>query len=281
MRIMPAVLRRYAHLLPIYLALILFVLVALIPFIWAVLNSLRTNNEILSSGIALPLSPQWDNYTTAWTKGHLDVYYLNSVLIAVPEIFLVLGISALAGYAFAKMRFNGRSLLFYIFLLGLSVPFQAVMIPLYYSLMGLKLLDNLLGVILPAAALSLSFGIFFMRAFFRQLPDELIDSGRMDGCGDFRIFRRIMLPMAKPAVVTLTILTFLSSWNNYLLPLIVLHSDAKRTIPLGIVHFRDNYSVDYGLVFAAVMISVVPAIVMYTVFQREFINGVAGGALKD
>jgi raffinose/stachyose/melibiose transport system permease protein len=281
MRRKPGNYRRHVRFLPVYLVLFIFTLVAVVPFIWAMLNSLRTNNEILGTGFALPLVPQWGNYTTAWSKGHLDVYYMNSIFIAVPEILLVLTVSALAGYAFAKMRFAGSSFMFYLFLLGLTVPFQAIMIPLYYSLMGLRLLDNLIGVILPACALSLSFGIFFMRAFFRQLPDELIDSGRMDGCGDFRIFRRIMLPLAKPAVVTLTILTFLSSWNNFLLPLIVLHSDAKRTIPLGIVNFRDNYSIDYGLVFAAVMISVVPVIIMYVIFQREFINGVAGGALKD
>ncbi|MGQ9629254.1 MAG: carbohydrate ABC transporter permease [bacterium] len=263
---------------PAYLTLTILFLIAIIPFIWACLNSVKTNDEILGKPFSPPARPQWGNFREAWVGGHLGIYFKNSVYISVPVVLFSVLVSSLAGYAFGKIRFWGSNAVFYLFLFGLTIPIQSIIIPLYYILLDLRVLDSPLGVILPS--IGGPFGIFLMRAFFRQLPGELVDAGRIDGCTEFGVFWRIMLPLAKPAMVTLIIITFMGSWNDYLLPLVVLHSDANRTIPLGIVHFQQEYLTDYRLVFAAIVISFTPVIVLYIIFQRQFIQGIAGGALK-
>ena len=262
----------------IYLILTVYCFLALLPFTWSILNSLKTNSEILSSPFSLPQKMLWSNYNEAWITGNLGAYFKNSVLIAVPVVSVSIAVSSLAGYAFARIKFWGRGAFLFLFLFGLTIPLQAKIIPLYYILRDLRILDRLLGVILPS--IGGPFGIFLMRAFFLQLPGELADSAKIDGCSEFGVFSRIMFPLAHPAVVSLVVFSFLSTWNEYFLPLIVLTSDARRTLPLGVVHFQDRFYTDYRLIFAALVISIIPVVAIYIIFQRQFIKGVAVGSYR-
>jgi raffinose/stachyose/melibiose transport system permease protein len=262
----------------IYLVLCLFTFVALVPFSWTLLNSVKSNSEILSRPFSVPEKFLWSNYADAWVTGRLGIYFKNSVLSTIPVVITSIAISSLAGYAFARISFWGSRVMLFVFLIGLTIPFQAKVIHLYYVLMGLRLLDNLWGVILPS--IGGPFGIFLMRAFFLQLPSELSDSARIDGCSELGVFWRVMFPLAQPAVVSLVVFSFMAIWNEYFLALIVLTSDARRTLPLGVVHFQSRYYTDYRLVFAAVVISIVPVVAVYLAFQRQFIRGVAVGSYR-
>ena len=262
----------------IYGILLFFTVIALMPFIWTLLNSVKTNNEILGAPFSLPENFLWDNYREAWTTGRLGVYFCNSVVSAVPVVVVSIAISSLAGYAFARVSFWGKGVMLFLFLFGLTVPFQAKVIHLYYVLMSLRLLDNLWGIILPS--IGGPFGIFLMRAFFMQLPNELSDSAKIDGCSELAVFTRVMFPLAQPAVVSLVVFSFMGIWNEYFLPLIVLTSDARRTLPLGVVHFQSRYYTDYRLVFAALVLSIIPVVIVYLAFQRQFIRGVAVGSYR-
>ncbi len=261
-----------------YAVLAAFTVVALTPFTWTLLNSVKTNNEILSRPFGLPEKFLWNNYSEAWTTGRLGVYFWNSVVSTIPVVVVSIAISALAGYAVARIQFWGRGFLLFLFLFGLTIPFQAKVIHLYYVLMSLHVLDNLWGVILPS--IGGPFGIFLMRAFFMQLPNELADSAKIDGCSELGVFARVMFPLAQPAVVSLVVFSFMAIWNEYFLALIVLTSDARRTLPLGVVHFQSRYYTDYRLVFAALVVSIIPVIVVYLAFQRQFIRGVAVGSYR-
>lgn len=262
----------------IYAILLFFTVIALMPFIWTLLNSVKTNNEIMGAPFSLPEKFLWDNYREAWTTGRLGVYFWNSVVSAVPVVVVSIAISSLAGYAFARVSFWGKGVMLFLFLFGLTVPFQAKVIHLYYVLMSLRLLDNLWGIILPS--IGGPFGIFLMRAFFMQLPNELSDSAKIDGCSELAVFTRVMFPLAQPAVVSLVVFSFMGIWNEYFLPLIVLTSDARRTLPLGVVHFQSRYYTDYRLVFAALVLSIIPVVIVYLAFQRQFIRGVAVGSYR-
>jgi len=262
----------------IYGILLFFTVIALMPFIWTLLNSVKTNNEIMGAPFSLPQKFLWDNYREAWTTGRLGVYFWNSVVSAVPVVVVSIAISSLAGYAFARVSFWGKGVMLFLFLFGLTVPFQAKVIHLYYVLMSLRLLDNLWGIILPS--IGGPFGIFLMRAFFMQLPNELSDSAKIDGCSELAVFTRVMFPLAQPAVVSLVVFSFMGIWNEYFLPLIVLTSDARRTLPLGVVHFQSRYYTDYRLVFAALVLSIIPVVIVYLAFQRQFIRGVAVGSYR-
>ena len=274
----PLLKRQYLSKGAIYIVLAFYFIVAITPFTWSILNSFKTNDEIFARPFSFPSKIHWGNYVEAWTTGHLEIYFKNSIFIAMPVVIGSLAVSCLAGYAFGRIKFWGNIPVFYVFLFGLTIPFEAIVIPLYYTLMDLKLLDNLLGVIVPS--IGGPFGIFLMRAFFRQLPGELSDSAKIDGCSEFGVFWRIMLPLAKPAVVSLVIFSFMGTWNEYFLPLVVLTSDSNRTLPLGIVHFQDRYFTDHRLVFAALVISFIPVIAVYITFQRQFVQGIAAGSYR-
>lgn len=265
--------------LPAYLFLVAALVATLLPFAWVILSSLNTNKGIFGGEI-VPGALHWENYARAWQVGNLQRYVGNSALVALGTVTLTLAACCPAGYAFGRMRFPGNNLIFYLYLFGLTVPFQAVLIPIFYQLKSLHLLNNLLGIVLVQVGTGVPFGAFLMRNFFRSLPGEIADAARMDGCNEWRVFSRVMLPMAKPATLALVVFAFMGSWNDYLLPLIALQTDAIRTLPTGLVRYSTQYATDYSLVFAATVISFIPTIVLYLIFQRQFIEGVNTGASK-
>lgn len=263
-----------------YAVLIFVALLCIIPFIWVWSSALKPPAEIIKAPLALPSKPTLDNVVQAWTQGRLGKYFLNSVIVAAPIVFLTVALSALAGYAFARNSFPGRRALFYLFLIGLILPFQSIMIPLYYTLRDLQLLGTYWAMIIPSTALGLPFGIFIMRAFFQGLPTELSDAARVDGCNEFGVFWRVILPLAKPGMITLGIFSFLGAWNSFLLPLIFMQREELRPLVVGLMFFQSRYTTSYALTMAGATIVSLPVIIVYILFQRQFIQGLTAGALK-
>ncbi len=225
-----------------------------------------------------------ENLVDAWTLGNFGRYFLNTIVIMVPVVLGVVALSVMAGYAFARFEFPGRGPLFFLFILGLMIPFFSVMIPLFYSLRDYGLLDTPPAVILPSIAgaggTGLPLGIFLMRAFFLDVPDELADAARVDGCDEFGVFRRIMLPLAIPGASALAVLAFMSAWNTFLLPLIYLSGEENRTLATGLLLFTGGRTQELELTAAATLIMIAPVVLFFLLFQKQFIQGLTSGAVK-
>jgi raffinose/stachyose/melibiose transport system permease protein len=251
------------------------------PFLWLLASSLKTEAEIATADpFAAPDRLMWVNYVDAWRIGSFGELILNSLANVAAVVVLMILVCAPAGYAFAKMRFRGSEALFYLLILGLTVPIQAIVIPLYQLLSGLGLLDSLAGITLAQVGNGIPFGVFLMRNFFRNVPHELLEAARVDGCGHGRILLRIFLPISAPAVLALVVISALGTWNDFFLPLVVLISPEVQTLPLGLVRFASTYSTDHRLVFAGTVISFLPIVLLYIATQRRFTEGLTQGALK-
>ncbi|MCC6175332.1 MAG: carbohydrate ABC transporter permease [Chloroflexi bacterium] len=264
----------------VHAVLVMALALAVVPFAWAVLSSLKTNDAIFIDPFSIPASPRWGNYAEAWSRGRFGTYFINSVAIAVPSVLLTLACSSLAGFAFARLRFMGNTWIFLGFLVGLAIPTNAILIPLYGTVRGMGLLDSLPGVILPQVAAHLPFGIFLMRAFFRTLPADLEDAARIDGCNDIGVYLHIMLPLSMGALTSLLVFSFMGSWNDFLIPYLFIQNDAMRTIPLGLLFFQGSFVSEYRLLFAGIVISFIPTLVLYVIFQRQFVRGITVGAVR-
>ena len=263
-----------------YLILIIVAVFCIIPFFWVFSTALKSPLEITSTPLGLPQTPTFENFVQAWVKGRMGKYFLNSIIVSVPIVIFTVSLSSLAGYAFARHSFAGRNVIFYIFLIGLTLPFQSIMIPLYYTLVEFQILGTYWAMIIPQTALGLSFGVFIMRAFFQGMPAELEDAARVDGCNEFGVFWRVILPLASPGMVTLGIFSFLGAWNAFLLPLIFMQRDDLRPLSVGLMMFNSRYVRDFGMTMAGATIACLPILIIYVIFQRQFIRGLTAGALK-
>lgn len=264
----------------VYVPLIVLLLFAVAPLLLAWFTAFKTGAQILNH----PFRPPWPltlrNLHEAWTVGQFDVYFVNSVIISVADVIGMVVISSLAGYAFARMSFPGQRLLLVIFLVGLTVPVSAIIIPLYLTMRDFRLLDTHGSVIIADIALAAPIFIFIMRAFFKDLPRELDDAARVDGASELQIFWQVMLPLALPGLMTVALLEFLWSWNDLLLPLVFLVTDERRTLPVGMLYYQGRFTIDYGLMCAGVLILSLPVTVLFVAFQRQFVKGMTTGALK-
>ncbi len=263
-----------------YVVLIVFALIFLMPLIWMWSSALKSSIDIAMDPFALPRHPRWENLREAWSTGHFSRYVGNSVIYSVAIITGVVVLSCLAGYALVFLPVPGSNLIFFLFLLGLMVPFQSIMIPLYYLLRDFHLLQTYWGFIIPGTASGLPFGIFLMRAFFRGLPPEIADAARVDGANEFRVFHQVMLPMAGPGLTTLVVFQFMFTWNAFLMPLVFVQRDELRPVSLGVMFFSGRFSADRGMIAAGVTIAMIPVIVLYLALQRHFIKGITAGAVK-
>jgi raffinose/stachyose/melibiose transport system permease protein len=189
-------------------------------------------------------------------------------------------LASMAGYAFARHKFLGRNLVFYLFVTGLTLPFQSIMIPLFYQLADWNLIGSYWAIILPQTAVSLPFGIFIMRAFFQGLPVSLEEAARIDGCNEWRVFRKVILPLATPGMVALGIFTFVSAWNSFLIPLIFGQRESRRTVTVGLMFFQGEFTTNFALTMAGSTLISLPILLMYIIFQRQFISGLTAGAVK-
>lgn len=263
-----------------YLLLTFVLVIGLAPIMLMWMSAFKTRQEISVAPLALPTALTFDNLVQAWTVGRFGQYVGNSILVTIPVVLGVVALSALAGYGFARYKFWGHQVIFYAFLIGLMVPFQSIMIPLYFNIRDLGLLGTYWAMILPAIGLGLPFGIFLLQSFFRGLPHELGDSARVDGCNEFQVFWRVLLPLAKPAVSSLVVFQFMWTWNAYLMPLLLLNQEALRPITLGLMFFQGRYTTNYALISAGVMIVTLPIVIVYVLMQRQFLRGLTAGALR-
>ena len=266
---------------PAAIALVPVLALVLGPFLWLLASSLKSEAEIgQANPFALPKQAMWQNYIDAWQIGGFGDLLANSLLNLAGVVALTLIACAPAGYVFAKLRFPGREWVFYLVIIGLTIPVQAIVIPLYQVLFNLGLINSLAGITLAQVSNGIPFGIFFMRSFFAGVPDELVEAARIDGASHFQILRRVMLPLAAPALQALVIISALSTWNDFFLPLVVLISPGNQTLPLGLVRFASTYSTDFRLVFSGTVITFLPVIILYILTQRRFTEGLTQGALK-
>jgi len=263
-----------------YGVLLIFALLCIIPLFWVISTALKTTKEVAANPLGPPIAFHWENFPEAWVVGRFGKYFRNSVFVSVPIVIGSVGLSSLAGYGLARFSLPGSQAIFYGFLLGLMVPFQSIMIPLFYILKDIGFIGTYWAMIVPSIALGLPFGIFFMRAFFLGLPHDLADAAKIDGCNDFDVFWRVMLPLAGPGISSLTVFQFMGAWNSFLLPLIYMQKEELRPLVLGLMFFRSRYTQNYPLTMAGATIVMVPIIVIYVLFQRRFIQGLTAGAIK-
>jgi raffinose/stachyose/melibiose transport system permease protein len=264
----------------VYIPLIILFVFAVAPLLLAWFTALKTDQQQLVSPYGPPLPPTLDNLREAWTVGRFSIYFKNSLIISIADVIGMVIISSLAGYAFARLSFPGQKVLLYGLLIGLTIPVAAIIIPLYLTMRDFRLLDTYGSVIIADVALAAPIFVFIMRAFFRDLPRELDDAARVDGANEFQIFWQIMLPLARPGLMTVALLESLWSWNDLLLPLVFLVTNDLRTLPVGMLFFQGQFTIDYGLMSAGVLILSLPVTILFLVFQRDFVKGLASGALK-
>ena len=263
-----------------HLALALLALITLFPVILVVSTTLKSSQDVRVNPFGLFSSFSLENLETAWTVANFKDYLGDSLLLSVPSTLIVVVLATMAGYAFARLPFPGRTPAFYLVVFGLLVPFFAYMIPLYFQMRSMGLLDSLLGVNLVLASTQLSFGTWFMRAFFSELPSELEQAARVDGASEFQIFARIMVPLVTSGMGALAVFTFVQQWNNFLVPLLYLPGGEYRPLTLGLYLFVGGRSVDIGPLAAGTLITILPVVVLYVVMQRQVTQGFLSGAVK-
>jgi ABC-type glycerol-3-phosphate transport system permease component len=249
------------------------------PLYWMLVSAVSPLSELRAGDYGLwPHSFELSNFTDAWQRFPFGRWFLNSWIIAVASVVLTVSINVVCGYAFAKLRFPGREVLFLLIVSTLMIPIQVIMVPQFRIVADLGWVDSYLGVIVPRAAEA--FGIFFARQYFRGIPDELIEAARIDGAGEWAIFRRVALPLAKPLIATLIIFTFMWRWNEFAWPLIVLKDTEVYTLPIGLLFLKGQYATDVTALMSMAILSIAPTALVFIAFQRYFIEGVLRSGLK-
>lgn len=259
--------------------LILVAFLIVFPFVWMVVTAFKTEADIRSFPPVL-FSGNYiiDNFTNIWSRIPFLAYYKNTLIFAGGVTAVSLLFDSMAGYAFARLRFRGRNALFTLVLITMMIPFQVIMVPLYSQLFHMKLLNSYMGLILPRA--TNAFGIFMMRQFFVSLPGGLEEAARIDGANAFQIYVKIMLPLCKPAMITLTIFHFMYNWNDLLYPLILATKPEMKTLAAGLASFMGTHVVEYGIIMAGAVLSLLPIFIAYCFAQKAFVQGIAMTGMK-
>lgn len=267
---------------PVFRQALLFIVAALvlIPLIATALGGFKTLGNLRTDPFGLPATWQWQNYWDLLAGGRYWRLMGNSLVIAVLTVLLTVTVSAMAAFVFVHVKFFGSGFLFNYLLLGLMFPAATAILPLFIKIRDLGLLDTYWGVVLPQVAFGLAASILLFRNYFRQLPGDLFDAALIDGCGYFGFFRHIVLPLARPILATVAVITFVHSWNGYLLPLVVLNRETLYPWPLGIMAFQGEYSTDWHLVLAFITLTILPVIVMFFAAQRHIVAGLTTGSVK-
>ncbi len=273
----------------LYAFLGFFALLVAYPMFWLLSTSLKDSWSIFKAPWALPTEFRFENYSNAWIKGALGWKFLNSLMVDFAALGLILALAVPAAYAMARFRFRGGRTAYYYFVAGLGLPAFLGVVPLFVIMSKLhvpgmeeSLLGTRFGLVLVYAAYSLSFTVFVLFGFFRSLPGELAEAAVIDGCSPYGVFWRIMLPLAKPGIATASIFVFIGLWNEYPLALVLLPHEATQTLPLGIANLTmtQKYQADWGALFASLAISVIPTVLLFSVFQRQIQAGLTAGAVK-
>ncbi|WP_163541621.1 carbohydrate ABC transporter permease [Occultella kanbiaonis] len=263
----------------LYVVLIAAAAVIMLPFFWMVTSSLKTNNQVFTVPIQwFPDPVVWSNYVDIWAKSDMSTWLRNTLILSVTVTFLQVFTGSFAAYGFSKMRFRGRDVLFLAYIGTIAVPWQAYMIP-QFILMSRFGLSNTLWAIIALQAFG-AFGVFLMKQYYDSIPEELSEAARIDGLSEYSIWRRIVLPLSGPAVATLTLLTFVNTWNDYLGPLIYLRDRDLWTIQIGLKTFVSQYNAEYALIMTGSVLSVLPIAIIFMLGQRYFVQGIATAGLK-
>lgn len=262
-----------------YLVLAVVVLCMLVPYAWMLSSSLKLNKDVFSFPMQwIPDAPRWLNYAEIWTRIPLGRFIYNTAKLSIIVTVLQLLTSSFAAYAFSKLRFKGRNLLFLGYIATIAIPWQAYMVPQFIMMRSMGLNNTHLAIIFLQAFSA--FGVFLIRQFYQSIPDELCEAARIDGLSEYGIWGKIMLPLSKPALSTLTIFTFVNTWNDFLGPMIYLTKTELKTIQIGLRMFITQYSAEYGLIMAASVVSIIPVLIVFLALQKYFVQGVASSGIK-
>lgn len=263
----------------LYIVLIALALFTLIPFVWMLSASLKLDREVFTYPVQwIPETFHWENYSLIWEKAPMLMYFKNTAIIALSVTCIQTLTSSFAAYAFAKLRFKGRDVLFLCYIATIAVPWQAYMLPQFIFMRSLGLYDNLYSIMVLQAFSA--FGVFLMRQFYQNIPTELCEAARIDGLSEYGIWARIMLPLSKAAIATLVIFTFVNTWNDYMGPMIYLTRDTVKTVQVGLRRFIQENTSQYHLIMAASVVSLIPVSVVFLALQKYFIEGIATSGLK-
>ncbi|MBB6510098.1 raffinose/stachyose/melibiose transport system permease protein [Rhizobium soli] len=265
----------------VYVSLSLVAAVVLVPLVTTALGGFKTLGDLRLNPFGLPSEWVWSNYVDILFGERYWRQMMNSLIIACVTVFLTLVVSSMAAFCFAHIRFFGSNQLLNYFLIGLMFPAATAILPLFIRIRDLGLLDSYWGVILPQVAFGLGMSILLFRNYFRNLPEELFQAAFVDGCGYIRFFWYISLPLSRPIVATVGIVTFVSSWNSYILPLIMLNTESKYPWPLGIMVYRGEFGTDWQLVLAFITLTILPTIIVFFLAQKHIIAGLTAGAVKS
>ncbi|GII21770.1 carbohydrate ABC transporter permease [Planosporangium mesophilum] len=265
-----------------YLALIAWTVIVIGPILWTFLASFKNTAEIFSSPWTMPAELRVENWSRAWTTAHVGQYFVNSVLVVAFSTAGTMLLGSMAAYVLARYSFFGNRLVYYLFVAGLAFPMFLAIVPLFYIVKNLGLFNTHTGLVLVYIAYSLPFTVFFLTAFFKTLPTSVAEAGVIDGCSHTRLFFQVMLPMAKPGMVSVAIFNIIGQWAQYLLPVLLISDQNKYVLTQGIAQISINagYQADWSGLFAALSMSILPMIVVYGIFQRQIQAGLTAGAVK-
>ena len=272
--------------LTIYLILTIWLVIVVFPMLWSIMSAFKTDQEIFFSPWALPKVLMFENFARAWVKARIGAYLLNTLIIVIPSLFLTLLLSSMVSYVLARFEFRGRGLISNLFLLGMIFPVFLALVPLYFTMQTLGLIDSYPGLIMVYVAFSLSFTTFFLTNFFKTLPRELGEAALIDGANHYQIFFQVYLPLATPGLVTMGIFNFLGQWNQYILPntLMITNTDdvTHYVLSQGLYYLQAQqfYQNDWSGLFAAVAIVMIPTLVVYLIFNDRIEKGMTAGAIK-
>lgn len=262
--------------------LILWAAMVVLPMLWAFMTSFKTNAEIFTAPWSLPSQLHWENWTGAWTTANFGSYFINSVIVVGGGVIGTMLIGAMAAYVLARFEFPGNRAIYYLFISGMTFPVFLALVPLFFVLKNTGLLATYQGLILVYIGYSLPFTVFFLTAFFRTLPTSIAEAALIDGCGHAGVFFKIMLPLARPGLISIGIFNVLGQWNQYLLPLVLNSDKDKFVLTQGLADLAVNqgYAGNWGQLFAGLMIATIPVLIVYIVFQRQVQAGMTAGAVK-
>jgi N-acetylglucosamine transport system permease protein len=265
-----------------HVLLIIWTLIIIIPLLWVLMSSFKSTSAVLSNPLSLPTSLHWDNYATAWETAGIGRWFINTIIVVGFALVIVMVLGAMCAYVLARYRFPGNRVIYYLMLAGLTFPIFLAIVPLFFTLRSIGLLNTLPGLIMTYVAFALPFTVFFLHSFFASLPNEIYEAAQVDGASEWRTFFQVMLPMARPGMAAVSIFNFLGLWNQFLLPVALNTNPDRYVLTQGMASIASSagYAVDFGALFAAVVITIVPVLIVYVLFQRQLQGSVSSSTVK-
>jgi len=264
----------------IYSVLILFSLVNVYPIAWMVINSFKSQKEFSLDPFFLPDTWRWENYVEAWQTAQLGTYFFNSIFVSVTSVIITVLFGALASYFISRFEFKMSKFVYVLFIFGMIIPIHATLVPMFILMQRLGLLNTSWTLLFPYVSFNLPITIFILTSFMKAFPKDIEESAIMDGCGVFRIFWSIILPMSRPALATVTILNFISCWNEFSFALVLINDASLKTIPLGLANFAGQYNTNYTGQMAGLTMVIIPTLVLYLLMEKHLVKGMTAGAVK-